>query len=158
MIDNVKTLDDSQVEKTYERFRYIVGQYKGQPHLLNSYLSNILDRIVSVVKTESVPPHIKHRAFQYMQLITNVRGYKIVVQHLPHDSSDLEPVLTMLEAQDQFDTSTWETRYCLLLWLSIIVKIPFHMSKFDGSDGSDPTFTPIMQRYLYYFNGNNFLF
>ena len=27
---------------------------------------------------------------------------------------------------------TWETRYILLLWLSIIVMIPFELSRFDG--------------------------
>ena len=27
---------------------------------------------------------------------------------------------------------TWETRYVLLLWLSMIVMIPFELSRFDG--------------------------
>ena len=30
---------------------------------------------------------------------------------------------------------TWETRYVLLLWLSIIVMIPFDLSRLDGSAG-----------------------
>lgn len=46
--------------------------------------------------------------------------------------SDLEPVLAMLERQDPKSTETWETRYSLLLWLSIIVKIPFHMTRLDS--------------------------
>lgn len=29
-------------------------------------------------------------------------------------------------------TQTWETRYLLLLWLSIIVIIPFDLSRMDG--------------------------
>lgn len=46
--------------------------------------------------------------------------------------SDLEPVLSMLERQNPKSTDTWETRYALLLWLSIIVKIPFHMTRLDS--------------------------
>lgn len=48
--------------------------------------------------------------------------------------SDLEPVLQLLELQDPNDSETWGTRYVLLLWLSIIVMIPFHMSRLDAFD------------------------
>lgn len=54
------------------------------------------------------------------------------MRHLPHEVADFEPVLQLLEAQDAKDADTWTTRYVLLLWLSIIVLIPFHMSRFDG--------------------------
>lgn len=46
--------------------------------------------------------------------------------------ADLEPTLKLLEEQNVGDTETWETRYCLLLWLSIIVMIPFHMARLDS--------------------------
>lgn len=39
----------------------------------------------------------------------------------------------MLEEQNESDHDSWETRYCLLLWLSIIVIIPFDMRKLDGT-------------------------
>lgn len=39
----------------------------------------------------------------------------------------------MLEEQNESDHNSWETRYCLLLWLSIIVIIPFDMRKLDGT-------------------------
>ena len=51
--------------------------------------------------------------------------------------ADLDLVLGMLEAQDKGDIETWATRYMLLLWLSIIVMIPFHMSRLDSFDTSD---------------------
>ena len=31
-----------------------------------------------------------------------------------------------------FDHQTWEARYVLLLWLSIVCMIPFDMARFDG--------------------------
>lgn len=48
--------------------------------------------------------------------------------------TDLLPVLRMLEKQDINDVETWETRYVLLIWLSIISKIPFPLSRLEVSD------------------------
>ena len=36
-----------------------------------------------------------------------------------------------------FFSQTWETRYILLLWLSIICLVPFDMARFDGVGSSD---------------------
>lgn len=40
----------------------------------------------------------------------------------------------MLEKQDPNNVETWETRYVLLVWLSIISKIPFPLSRLETSD------------------------
>ena len=40
----------------------------------------------------------------------------------------------MLEKQDPNDVETWETRYVLLIWLSIISKIPFSLSRLEVSN------------------------
>lgn len=40
----------------------------------------------------------------------------------------------MLEKQNPNDVETWETRYVLLIWLSIISKIPFPLSRLEVSD------------------------
>lgn len=55
--------------------------------------------------------------------------------------ADLEPLLTYLENQDPVMQLKWETHYGLLLWLSIVVKIPFHLKRFDTN-----TSKPIMER------------
>lgn len=60
--------------------------------------------------------------------------------------SDLEKVLRMLEEQNASDHDSWETRYCLLLWLSIIVIIPFDMRKLDGTMNIENKTT--LQRFL----------
>lgn len=52
--------------------------------------------------------------------------------------SDLLTVLTFLEAQDPKDKETWRSRFVLLLWLSIVVIIPFHMSRLDGFAPGQP--------------------
>jgi fucose permease len=66
--------------------------------------------------------------------------------------SDIEPVLKLLESQRPSDQATWQTRYVLLLWLSIIVLIPFHMSRLDSfkaEDRRDEGQKTVMERCVY---------
>uniref|UniRef100_A0A0A9YXM9 Tubulin-specific chaperone D n=1 Tax=Lygus hesperus TaxID=30085 RepID=A0A0A9YXM9_LYGHE len=130
----------SNYEKDYYRFKYIVNQYNEQPHLLDPYLEEIVSKIVDISRNPDVSEDKMHQAFKYFHLITNVRGFKIMLQHLPHAAADMEPVLSLLEKQDVSDNESWETRYSLLLWLSIIVKIPFHLSRLDDTE-TDPSQT-----------------
>uniref|UniRef100_A0A8C3QS62 Tubulin-specific chaperone D n=1 Tax=Cyanoderma ruficeps TaxID=181631 RepID=A0A8C3QS62_9PASS len=66
-------------------------------------------------------------------LLLLVRGYKRFLPLFPHEVRDLQPVLDMLAKQNPRDTETWETRYMLLLWLSMICLIPFDLARFDGN-------------------------
>lgn len=68
---------------------------------------------------------------------------------------DVEPVLSLLNDQDPYDASTWETRYMLLLWMSIIVIIPFHMHRLDDTTENKPDKKPIMERYFKSFNNKS---
>lgn len=135
MIDNLKNLGDaatSVIEKADERFAFLLSQYIEQPHLIDSHVDQMLEKFISIVRNPENNMQIKHLAFKYMFIVVNVRGYKVIVRHLPHEVTDFEPVLKLLESQNPNDSETWTTRYILLLWLSIIVIIPFDMSRFDG--------------------------
>ena len=105
MEDTIK--DENKHELVVERFKYVLDWYQEQPHLLD--------------------PHLESHLFK-------VRGPKVVVRYLPHEVEDLERVVTVLQEQDSNDNKSWETRYILLLWLSIIVLIPFNMSRFDSGE------------------------
>ncbi|XP_021918529.1 tubulin-specific chaperone D [Zootermopsis nevadensis] len=139
MIENLRTIYSSEisVERAYERFTYIMNQYQEQPHLLDPHLDNILDKLICIVRCRDASIELKHATFKYLYVIMKVRGYKVVVRHLPHEVSDIEPVLQLLEIQNPSDNATWQTRYVLLLWLSIIVMIPFHMSRLDSFKPED---------------------
>jgi hypothetical protein len=86
MIENLRTVYSSKAlaEGAYERFTYILSNYQEQPHLLDSHLDSILSKLISIVRNgESV--ELSHAAFKYVYVITKVRGYKVVVKHLPHE-------------------------------------------------------------------------
>ena len=82
--------------------------------------------------------------------IAKVRGAKTVVRFLPREAADLEPALRLLgschsqealraaEAEGEGDSGVgngglWETRCVLLLWLSILVLIPFDLAVVDSA-------------------------
>ncbi|XP_017771538.1 PREDICTED: tubulin-specific chaperone D [Nicrophorus vespilloides] len=131
-LKNVLRSGQSIIERAYERYMDVLKQYIEQPHLLDTHLETILQKIIVIIRDPDVDMQVKHETFKYMYFLINVRGYKVIVRHLPHEVADFEPVLKLLEAQDPNDSKNWTTRYVLLLWLSIIVMIPFHMSRLDG--------------------------
>ncbi|XP_076359070.1 tubulin-specific chaperone D-like [Tachypleus tridentatus] len=139
--------DSAILDITYERFIYILSQYQEQPHLLDPYLDTLLENLLNIGRDSSFPVGLRHKAFQFLYIVTKVRNYKVVVRHLPHEVADVEPVLSLLAEQDPFDHETWETRYILLLWLSIIVMIPFHMGRLDSNNKfNEGQKKPIMER------------
>jgi hypothetical protein len=58
------------------------------------------------------------------------------VKFFPHAVADLEPALSFLQKQSSTDFETWQTRYSLLLWLSMIVLIPFDLATVDSNSDS----------------------
>ncbi|XP_011865043.1 PREDICTED: tubulin-specific chaperone D [Vollenhovia emeryi] len=135
----------SLVERNRDRFNFILTQYQDQHHLLDPYLERILESLLSIIKDDDCPENVKHNAFKYLFIIMSVKTYKRIVTYLPHEVGDLLPVLRMLEKQDPNDVKTWETRYVLLVWLSIISKIPFPLSRLETSENLDPEQTIIVR-------------
>ena len=67
--------------------------------------------------------------FLILTQLCKVRGYKTVVKFFPHEVSDMEQVTELLHFQD---TTVWEIPYILVLWLSIIVLVPFDLTTIDS--------------------------
>lgn len=132
MVADLKTNHDTNFEKSYETFSNILSRYQEQPHLLNPHLPTIIEKLLEFIRTKDVPATLFHAAFKYLYQFTKVRTYKIILKFLPHEISDLDFVLNALEQQDIAETNTWETRYMLLVWLSILVLNPFELARFDA--------------------------
>ncbi|NXN90583.1 TBCD protein, partial [Bombycilla garrulus] len=120
-------------EMAVERFIRIMNRYQEQPHLLDGHLEGMMNSLLEIVRDRGSPPPLVHLAFKFLYIITKVRGYKRFLPLFPHEVRDLQPVLDMLAKQNPRDTETWQTRYMLLLWLSMICMIPFDLVRFDGN-------------------------
>lgn len=92
-----------------------------------------------------------------LSVLVTVRGYKTVVRFFPHEASDLEAVLHVTHvvrdhkpgstgsagaprpgagpgpvAAEDVGLAVWEAQAVLLLWLSILILIPFELSTVDS--------------------------
>ena len=133
-------------ERYRERLTEILDLYQEQPHLLDPHLPGYLSRLVEAILqihtvksqdgTENKKPlediiNEAHSASFCAQQLIKVRGHKVAVRHFPHEVHHVEAVLDILETQNTEASENWETRYVLLLWMSMLVLIPFHLARFD---------------------------
>ncbi|XP_077183676.1 tubulin-specific chaperone D isoform X1 [Paroedura picta] len=137
-------------ETAIQKFKVIMNTYQEQPHLLDPHLEWMLTSILSIIRDEASPPSLVHLSFKFLYIISKVRGYKTFLRLFPHEVVDVHPVLDMLVRQNPKDYETWETRYMLLLWLSVTCLIPFDLARLDGNLSSleGCTRVPIMDRIL----------
>ncbi|XP_066237763.1 tubulin-specific chaperone D isoform X2 [Saccopteryx leptura] len=142
--------DRTAWESTLQRFRVIMDKYQEQPHLLDPHLEWMMTLLLEIVQDGTSPADLVHLAFKFLYIITKVRGYKTVLHLFPHEVADVQPVLNMFTNQNPKDHETWETRYMLLLWLSVTCLIPFDFSRLDGNLLTQPgqTRMSIMDRIL----------
>ncbi|GAB0091300.1 Tubulin-specific chaperone D [Sergentomyia squamirostris] len=140
MIRTLVNVYKQDFEKSYEKYSEILARYQEQPHLLDPHLSDLVWEILRYIR-EYPDDELHHCAFKYLYQLSKVRSFKTFVKFLPHEISDLDLVLNLLERQNLTDTCNWESRYILLLWMSILVLNPFHMSRLDvySSEGAAAT-------------------
>lgn len=131
MINKLRTEHATHFEKSYEEYSRILSRYQEQPHLLNPHLPQLIEQLLAYIRKND-DTTLVHASFKYMYQLAKVRMYKVLVKFLPHEIADLDFVLNILEQQQVSDSTNWETRYMLLLWLSILVLNPFEMARFDG--------------------------
>ena len=77
----------------------------------------------------NVPKDVSH-LFEIVNWMCKVRGYKTVIKFFPHEVADMEPVVELLHFQG--GNEEWWISYVLILWLSIIVLVPFDIDTIDS--------------------------
>ncbi|KAL6981772.1 hypothetical protein U1Q18_023393 [Sarracenia purpurea var. burkii] len=167
IISNGRASDLSSVHK----IRSIVDKYQEQGQLLEPYLESIVSPLMFVVRSRTselgidsndVLEVIKPICIIIHSLVT-VCGYKAVIKFFPHQVSDLELAVSLLEkchvaksvtSLRHESTGEMEAKCVILLWLSILVLVPFDISSVDtsivyssnlGADESPPLVLRILQ-------------
>ncbi|VDL94516.1 unnamed protein product [Schistocephalus solidus] len=136
-------LDLRKGEKLLEKLTFIFNLYQEQPHLLDPFLPEMLNKCIRLANQFSSNPDGQHFVFKVIHLMTKTRGYKNLIRLMPHTVDDLEPVFNLLSSQDCTDKQNWQTRYVLLLWLSIVVMVPFGLSRLE-KPGKPPLIARIL--------------
>ncbi|CAG2164592.1 unnamed protein product [Oppiella nova] len=123
-----------EVERICERFDYLISKWQTNPKLIESHVKQFLEAIIETVTTSAVNGIRFNAAFQLMHRLVSCIGPKSVCRSLPTEVFWLTKLMDWCERQSPEDYKTWPTRAMLLLWLSMAVKTPFHLRKFDAKD------------------------
>ncbi|XP_064407047.1 tubulin-specific chaperone D-like isoform X2 [Halichondria panicea] len=124
--------DPYALEVSQERFLGILDKYQYQPQLLDPFFEKLIAQLFQLAHPQhEAPPTSRHQAFKYLYYLSKLRGSKVIVRWFSHEVSELVPVLELLQQQNTKDVAKWESRYILLLWLSIIIIMPFDLSRMD---------------------------
>ncbi|CAN7982388.1 unnamed protein product, partial [Ixodes hexagonus] len=128
-------LSEKIMESLHQEFKSLFDKYLEQPYLLDGHMEEIVRTLIEPVRSGSCPEVMLQKCLLFLQVPTTVRGHKAVIHHLPHEISDIEPVLQLLERVTPNQTTRQSTVEMLLLWLSVVAIVPFQLSRLDSGDG-----------------------
>lgn len=149
MIADLNGSFEKSFEKSYEKYSEIFSNYQEQPHLLDSHIVQLINSLLAIIRDSKTTDGLMHAAFKYLYQICKVRTFKVFVKFLPHELIDIDFVLNILERPNKEESENWETRYCCLLWMSILVLNPFHMARLDAlseAESNDASKIKVMER------------
>ena len=123
-------------ESAAERIAKVLDQYQEQPSILDPKLEAMVFPLlesVRLVAHGSRPPVALPHACRVFYTLCKVRGFKTVVKFVPHEVRDLEPLVHLLAKYDESNHDAWQIAYTLMVWLSMVVMVPFDLRIIDSS-------------------------
>ncbi|KAF9096373.1 hypothetical protein BGX29_008588 [Mortierella sp. GBA35] len=130
-----------------------IGKYQYQSYLLDPFLEEMINPLITPLrkvvhdvtfgdlKGQTMNEH-GDLVFYVLNFICKTRGYKTIVKFLPHEVADLEPAFEFLKRHER--GRAWETRYILLIWLSLMCMIPFDLKTIDSKATKDSDRIPLV--------------
>ncbi|KAH6593687.1 hypothetical protein BASA61_004210 [Batrachochytrium salamandrivorans] len=136
----------SPMENQLHRLLYIMDKYLEMPQLLDPYIENIVTPIITRLLAGIKAFHTHPRPLQMLLVelwrpfftivchLAKNQGYKTVLHFFTHEVSDLEPCLDFLQflGPEKSLARHWQSRYVLLLWVSLIAMVPFDLTRVDS--------------------------
>ncbi|KAI5064124.1 hypothetical protein GOP47_0020794 [Adiantum capillus-veneris] len=132
-----------------KKAQLIMEKYQEQGQLLEPYLESMVCPLMEILRKQASAntgnPSLgtMKKICSVIYTLVTVCGYKTVIKFFPHHVSDLEPAVELLQSCHseieetsilrEESTGQWETKCCLLLWLSILVLVPFDIASVDSS-------------------------
>ncbi|XP_061363955.1 tubulin-folding cofactor D [Gastrolobium bilobum] len=154
IVSDARVSNPSSVHK----IRSIMDKYQEQGQLLEPYLESIVSPLMYIIRSRTIElgvasdeilEIIKPICIIIYSLVT-VCGYKSVIKFFPHQVSDLELAVSLLEKCHQANSVTslreestgeMEAKCVMLLWLYILVLVPFDISTVDTSIANNDSST-----------------
>ncbi|CAF0738324.1 unnamed protein product [Rotaria sordida] len=155
-IDNQTTItndinEKTDVERIYDQFQYILNQYQEQPQLLDSYLPDMIHKLLHYIEHG---PNKNHIAGALLHHIIKVRGFKVMTtRFLPHEPHHLIVVINLIERELKENSSSensWATLYSLLVWLGTTCMVPLDLCRFDIKSPKQTTMSQILNIYKHF--------
>ncbi|KAG8936298.1 hypothetical protein FRC02_003235 [Tulasnella sp. 418] len=145
--DPTEEEEESEMNST-RKITLILDTFQEQSYLLDPFLERLVvptmeafkQHVMAFVRDPSRPGSSSRavRLATILYWFSKNRGAKTVVRFFPHQIEDLTAVLTYLSTPTSYANKdeNWQIRYCLLLWLSLVIMIPFDLSRFDPDDAT----------------------
>ena len=118
-----------------ERVALVLDRYQEQPTVLDPQLEAMVVPLLEAVRgvaRDGAPRDLLPHTCRVMYTLCKVRGYKTVVKFVPHEVADLEPLVALLMSLDTADYASWQIAYSLMVWLSMVVMVPFDLAIIDS--------------------------
>lgn len=147
LVNNENELQLSRdLETICERFEYLITKWQMSPKLVESHLNRFLPLLIDIITKSEINSNQFNACFRLITRLVSCIGYKSVSRYFPTEVFWLPKVIHWSELQKSEEFNSWQTRFVLLLWLSMAVKTPFHLSKFDANSGDNNNENTIVKR------------
>ncbi|CAN7056504.1 unnamed protein product [Brassica rapa subsp. trilocularis] len=157
LLDDIVSNGRVVVPSSVQKIQSIMDKYQEQGQLVEPYLESIVSPLMLIIRSKI--SELDSRSDEILKIIkpiciiiytlVTVCGYKSVIKFFPHQVSDLELAVLLLEkchttssgsSLRQESTGEMEAKCVTLLWLSILVLVPFDISSVDTSIAEDESF------------------
>jgi tubulin-specific chaperone D len=143
-------INERALELNLQKF----DEYQQIPKLLDPYLGRMIGPLQQWLISQIQPAEgantkpngigSNNAVFKTLYRIIKTRGWKATLPHFDNSVHLLEPAL---DALDSVEKGSWESRYIMLLWLSLLIMTPFDLTRIESQPGLFNRILTIAQKY-----------